>query len=168
MRREKPSRGFTKWRVAAAAALLLQAPAYGRENELCPAAPGSDQQGYLVEIRLCAADSPRCKSRGDLVYKARRASDREVETLSFPYIPDADVVTGGELFTSLYDLQTRGFNNMKISGHGAVTDYCSRHSLFDIVADWTGDDASDSMRIEICLRFEKWEGAAPTKPCATP
>ena len=165
---EKRSRGSTNWRLAAAAALFLQAPAYGRENELCPAAPSSDQQGYLVEIRLCSADSPRCKPRGDLVYKARRAGNREVEALSFSDIPDDDVITGGELFTSLYDLQTRGFNNIKISGHGAAADYCSRHSQFDMAADWTGDDASDSVRIEVCLRFKKWEGAAPTKPCPPP
>jgi hypothetical protein len=166
---QKAIRGSEKWRVMiAAAALVLQAPAYGRENEFCPASPVSDQQGYLVEIRLCAADSPRCKPRGDLVYKARRADNREVETLSLPDIPETAVITGGELFTSLYDLQTRGFNNIKISAHGAATDYCSRHSLFDMAADWTGDDVSDNMRIEICLRFKKWEGAGPTKPCATP
>jgi len=158
-----------KWHVlAVASALSLQAPTYGRENETCPTSPGSDQQGYLVEIRLCSADSPRCKPRGDIVYKARRALNRETEMLSFPDIPDGQVITGGASFSSLYDLQTRGFNNVRIRSHGDAADYCSRHHLFDMTADWTGDDASDNMRIEVCLRFKKWEDAMPTAPCPQP
>ena len=88
--------------------------------------------------------------------------------MSFPDIPDGQVITGGELFSSLYDLQTRGFNNVRIRSYGDAADYCSRHHLFDMTADWTGDDASDNMRIEVCLRFKKWEDAMPTAPCPQP
>jgi len=154
--------------VLAAALLSLAATGSGRANEMCPGSHDTDQQGYLIEIRLCAADSPRCKPRGGPMYKARRAASRELETLSIPDVPDGYVIAGGELYSSVYEMATRGFANVHFASHGDSADYCSQHHLIDMAADWTGDDTSDNFGIDACVRFKKWSGATPTKPCPPP
>ncbi|WP_158818101.1 hypothetical protein [Methylocapsa sp. S129] len=159
----------TKWRILLAAALFsLGAIHRGQAHEPCPASPGVDQPGYLVEILLCTADSPRCKPDGTHVYKAGRGANPELEALSIQDIPDGDVITGGELFTSVYDMATRGFGAVNVAVHGGPGDYCHQHYWYDMRAAWTGDDASDKMTVEVCIHYNKWTGSLPIKPCAPP
>jgi hypothetical protein len=154
--------------LIAASLLFWPASTQSRAAEMCPASPDGDQQGYLIEIGLCTADSPRCRSRGAPLYKARRPENAETETLSIPDIPDGYVITGGELYSSVYELATRGFKNVRFAGHGDASDYCSRHRLLEMRAEWTGDDASDNFKIDACVRFAKWAGATPAEPCPPP
>ena len=116
-------------------------------------------------MRLCTAASAWCKPSEGPVYKARPIAKREAATLSIPDIPDGYVITGGELLGSAYDLTNRGFSHVRVTSHGDVADYCARHFFYDISADWTGNDPDDHMNIEICIRYEKWSGAMPTKAC---
>ncbi|MGD0722114.1 MAG: hypothetical protein ABR970_13840 [Roseiarcus sp.] len=148
-----------------AALLFLASAARGASGEACRAAPSGGLPGYLVEIRLCNADSPRCKAGASPIYRARRPALREMETFSIPEIPDGYVIDGGELFSSVYDLATRGFANVSFAGHGDPADYCSRHSSFEMGADWTGDDATDAIDVEVCVRYAKWPGLPPATPC---
>ena len=89
-------------------------------------------------------------------------------TKSIPDIPDGYVITGGELFSSVYDMATRGFGNVNVTAHGGSGAYCNQHSWYDMRADWTRDDASDRMTIDICVHYVKWSGTLPTKPCLPP
>jgi hypothetical protein len=150
-----------------AALLFLASGARGAPGEACQGASSDGLPGYLVEIRLCSADSPRCKPGAHSTYRARRAALREMQTFSIPEIPDGYVISGGELFSSVYDLATRGFANVSLADHGDPGDYCSRHSFFEMGADWTGDDATDAIDVDVCVRYAKWSGPPPATSCRT-
>jgi hypothetical protein len=155
--------------VATMIALLLLLPVSPvRGDESCPPSPGRDDPGRLVEIQICAADARRCGAGGKPAYKAGRTASPEVQSLAIPDIPEGYIITGAELFTSTYDLGTRGFGHFSFASHGDVNDYCARHGRLDMSAEWTGEDPSDKMTIEACVRFEKWSGPAPIGTCPAP
>lgn len=154
--------------LVVSALLSWESTGSGRAGEPCPASQGVDQRGYLVEVHLCAADSRRCSPHGRPTYKAELATHRQAAALTINDIPDGYVISGGELFTSSYDLATRGFNNVHIARHGDPGDYCGQHFFFDMGADWSGNDAEDSMNIEICVCYEKWPDAVPRQGCVPP
>jgi hypothetical protein len=152
--------------IVAFALVSLGATASGRASEPCPATAGVDQPGYLVDILLCTVHAPRCRPHGMQVYKAGRGASPEVQPLPLANIPDGYVITGGELFSSTYEMATLGFRDVSITSHSDAADYCSRHSLYDMRAEWAGSDMSDHMTIQICVRYTKWTGILPTKPCS--
>lgn len=132
--------------------------------EACPPS-SADSPGLMVQIHLCAADARRCKADDAIAYRARRPADRELTALSVPEIPDGWVIVGAELFSSGYDLASRGFKDVRFAAHGAPSDYCGRHGQIDMRADWTGDDVGDQMTIDVCVRYEKWSGPRSAEPC---
>lgn len=154
--------------LVAAALFSLIAINDSRAHEPCLASPGVGERSYLIEILLCAADSPRCKPDGMRVCRAGRAENPEVEAPSIPDIPDGYVITGGELFSAIYDMATRGFGNVNVTAHGGSGAYCDQHSWYDMRADWTRDDASDKMTVDVCVHYDKWSGTLPIKPCLPP
>jgi len=154
-----------QWRPAGVGAVLLLAAAGPVGAEPCPPGPGVDQAGDLVEILLCAGNSPRCKPDGGRVYHAARGAAQTAQVLTDPNIPDGYVISGGDLFSSTYDMATRGFHNLSISSHAGDGDYCSQHDLYELRVDYTGDDPSGRMKVEICLRYRAWPGAIPPGRC---
>jgi hypothetical protein len=149
----------------AATSLLLAMTTAGQANDACPASAAGDQPGYLVEVMLCNAQSPRCKADGTGVFQAKQAARAETRTLATGDVPAGDVITGAELYSAAYDLTNRGFRDVSVARHAAA-DYCSQHSLYDVTAEWAGGNASDHVKIDVCIRYGKWAGAVPASPCA--
>ena len=150
----------------AATSLLLAMTTVGHANDACPASAAGDQPGYMVEVLLCTAQSPRCKPDGTSVFQAKQAARAETETLATADVPAVDVITGAELYSASYDLTNRGFRDVSVARHAAAADYCSQHALYDVTAQWAGRDASDHVKIDVCIRHGAWSGAMPASPCA--
>lgn len=144
-------------------------PSLSATEEPCTNGPGGERVGFLRTVLLCPMDSPKCKPDQVQVFRAQRSGSWNAEAMLIPDIPDGYVITGGDLIDpSPYRLTNMGFNKIIVTDYTNGSDYCTKHYYYYLHANWISSEPSDRARINICVYYDKWQGARPTAECPSP